>query len=168
VLSVSDMSAAAKAEAPPGKSNKLLIIIVLVFNVLLAAAVGYTVVMGQQKPAPKHAAEEHGEGAGAEHKFGPVIEVGELVANIDGPLSGHYIKVMIHVEAKNEEEGKRIEAAVVPIRSEALLFLNGLTPKDTSGQIKIKIIADGLQKRLNDLLGKDTVKKVYFAEFVVQ
>ena len=159
--------AAAEAAAPPAKGNKLLIIIVLVFNVLLAGAVGYTVVMGQAKAgAEKQAEPAHEEPEPG--KFGPVIEIGELVANLSGPLSTHYIKVQLHVEAQNEEVAKRLEAAVVPIRSEALLYLNDLEfPKDGS-QVQIRLLSEELCKRLNELVGKDSIKKVYFAEFVVQ
>jgi flagellar FliL protein len=152
-----------------GGSNKALIIVVLVFNVLIAAGLGYQVLMGQAKGATGQikAGDEHGKAA-APTKFGPLIEVGSLVANLSGPLSGHYAKVFMHLEASDEKMKTRIEEALVPIRSEALLYLNGLDIKDASGQAQIRTMSEALKTRLNALIGTNTIRRVYFSEFVVQ
>src|SRR5262249_41705347 len=113
---------AAAAAPPPPSSNKGLLMVVLVFNVLIAGGLGVQVGMGQKaaKEAAKAAA-EHGK-EGGEHdgekgeKFGPLIEVGSLVANLGDPGSGHYVKVALHIETTNEETAKRLESALVPIR----------------------------------------------------
>jgi flagellar protein FliL len=165
------------AESPPagggtsagGGSNKALIIIVLVFNVLIAAGLGYQVLMGQAKGAAGHlkAGDEHAKEA-ALPKFGPLIEVGALVANLGGPVSGHYAKVLMHLEASDEKMKVRIEEALVPIRAESLLYLNGLDIKDASGQAQIRTMSEVLKTRLNALIGKNTIRRVYFSEFVIQ
>jgi flagellar FliL protein len=157
-----------------GGSNKLLLIIVLVFNVLIAAGLGYQVLMGQGKGAagqikPGDHGGEHGDGKdGAGPSFGPLIEVGSMVANMSGPLSGHYAKVFVHVEAADETAKPRVEAALVPIRSEVLLFFSNLDLKDATGQDQIRALAEELKTKLNTLVGKDTIKRVYFSEFVIQ
>jgi len=116
---------------------------------------------GQIKPG-----EEHGKAGPT--KFGPLIEIGSLVANLSGPLSGHYAKVFVHVEASDEKMKTRIEEALVPIRAEALLYLNGLDIKDASGQTQIRTMSEALKTRLNALIGPNTIRRVYFSEFVVQ
>jgi flagellar protein FliL len=180
LLDVACMSGAA-AESPAaaggggggggGGSNKALIIVVLVFNVLIAAGLGYQVLMGQAKGAQgqikggdDHAKEKEPAGP----KFGPLIEVGALVANLSGPLSGHYAKVFMHLEATDEKTKPRIEEALVPIRAEALLYLNGLDIKDASGQAQIRTMSEELKVKLNALVGKNTIRRVYFSEFVIQ
>jgi flagellar protein FliL len=180
------MSGAAVAEAPAaggggatggggggGGSNKALIIVVLVFNVLIAAGLGYQVLMGQGKAAAGHIKGGHGEEDGHEKqpaapKFGPLVEIGALVANLSGPLSGHYAKVFVHAEAADDKAKLVVEGALVPIRAETLLYLSGLELKDAAGQSQIRSIAEELTVKLNALVGKSTIKRVYFSEFVIQ
>ena len=103
-------------------------------------------------------------------KFGPLIEVGTFVANLAVPpdQTGRYAKVSLSVEAYNEEAKLRVEAALVPIRSEALMMFTNATPDQVIGQDKILALADDLTKRANKLVGKKTVKRVFFSELVVQ
>lgn len=177
-----------KAPAPAGGGNKLLLLLVLVVNVLIAGGLAYVVISGQKNNAAataKHegAGEEHeaaadgaaapeGEGhakKGAGSKFGPLIEIGAFVANLTSASGqSRYAKVALHVEATNDDAKAKIELAVVPIRSEALLFLSGLAAEQVIGQEKIRQIQDDLQKRLSTLIGPNTIKRVYFSEFVVQ
>jgi flagellar FliL protein len=169
------MSGAAATDTPAGSgggggggSNKPLLIVVLVFNVLIAAGLGYQVLMGRAKPAAGHIeGEEKKPKEPAEH-FGPLVEVGSLVANLSGAMSGHYAKVFLHVEAKDDKAKARIDEALVPIRAEALLYLNGLETKDVEGQAQMRNMAEQLKTKLNALIGKDTIKRVYFSEFVIQ
>lgn len=177
------MSGAAAAETPAGGnagggsgggSNKVLLIVVLAFNVLIAAGLGYQVVIGQGKAATgqikgeEHGGEEGKDGAHAAPKFGPLIEVGSMVANMSGPLSGHYAKVFVHVEATDDKAKALVEAALVPIRSECLLFFSSIEMKDATGQEQIRGLAEQLKVKLNELIGKETIRRVFFSEFVIQ
>lgn len=182
------MSEAAAAEKPaaPSGGNKMLLLLVLVVNVLMAGGLAYVVISGQQKaaaPAAKAAGEGEGEegdapAAGAEGenanskkvpKFGPLIDVGTFVANLTGPGgASRYAKVTLHVEAASDDAKPRLEAAIVPIRNEALLYLSGLGAEQAMGQEKIRTLQDELHKRIVTLVGKNTVKRLYFSEFVIQ
>jgi flagellar basal body-associated protein FliL len=184
VLISAGMSEAAAAEkpatAPKAGGNKILLMVVLLVNVLIAGGLAYVVIAGQQKAAaPAKAAGDGTEAAGEEEEaeeahttgeFGPLIEVGSFVANLTA-LPGQpsrYAKVTVHVEASSEDTKEKVEAAVVPIRNEALLYLSGLLPEQVIGQEKIRMLQDELLKRVNKLVGKKMVKRVYFSEFVVQ
>ncbi|HEX4351624.1 MAG TPA: flagellar basal body-associated FliL family protein [Polyangiales bacterium] len=186
-----DKPAAASAA---GGGNKMLLLLVLVFNVLLAGGIGYLVLSGRGHAAekPKHEegaekgegekegeaeaeepAAEGGEAKGGKHSgtFGPLLEVGSFVANLAPATPGaqsRYAKVNISIEVANEEVKKKVETATVPVRSEALMFFTNAKPDDVVGQDKIRGLAEELQKRFNALLGKGVVKRVYFAELVVQ
>jgi len=72
------------------------------------------------------------------------------------------------VEAADEKAKLRIEAALVPIRSESLLFFSALELKDATGQDQIRTLAEELKQKLNTLVGKDSIRRVYFSEFVIQ
>lgn len=121
--------------------------------------------------------EEEEEGGGEGHdgkkkagKFGPLLEVGSFIANLAGAPGAQprYAKVTLHAEALNEDAKARLEAGLVPLKSEALLVLSNAKAEDLVGQEKITAVADEILKRGNKLLGKRSIKRVYFSELVVQ
>lgn len=117
--------------------------------------------------------EEEGEGHAkkAGGKFGPLVEIGSFVANLTSSVPNgppRYAKVAVFVEAANEDGKTKVEAAVVPIKAESLMYLSGLTAEAVIGQEKIRGLQDELLKRVNGVVGKGVVKRVYFSEFVVQ
>jgi flagellar basal body-associated protein FliL len=181
-----------KAAAAGGGNKKVLIIIVAV-NVALAGAVGgFMFMSGKDKSAErakgghaKKAAGEHeggdeegegeegGEDDGESHaksQFGPLLEVGSFVANLQSPPGQppRYIKVNVSVEAQNEEAKMRVESALIPIKTEALMMLSNAKVEDVVGQEKIIALSEQLAKRANKLIGKKSIKRVYFSELVVQ
>ena len=128
-----------------------------------------------------HEAKEEGEAEEAEEegkkdekhpsgKFGPLLEIGSFVANLQS-IPGqppHFCKATVYVEVKNEEAKVAVEAAVVPIKAEALMMISNAHPDDVIGQEKITLLSAALLKRANKLVGKNAIKRVYFAELVVQ
>lgn len=127
-----------------------------------------------KEEAEEEEEEEEEEEGGDEHKkkgkFGPLLELGSFIANLAGAPNtpARYAKVSLHVEALNEEAKARVEAGLVPLKSEALMVLSNAKPEELVGQEKIKALADEIMKRCNKLLGKRSIKRVYFSELVVQ
>jgi flagellar protein FliL len=183
-----------KAAPAAGGGNKKIMIAVVAVNVLLAGGLGYIVLGKKDAPAEQakghkkaaegeeaeegeghegggeeEAAEEEGTGH-AKSKFGPLIEIGSFVANLQSPpgQQPRYAKVSVAVEAINEEGKLRVEGAVVPIKTEALMMFSNAKVDDMVGQEKILALAETLAKRMNKLIGKKTIKRVYFSELVVQ
>jgi flagellar basal body-associated protein FliL len=195
---MSDAAAEKKDEkqAPAaGGGNKKILIAVVAVNVLLAGGLGYVVLSNKNQPAEQakaghkkaaegeegeegegheggeeaEAEEEEGEGH-AKSKFGPLVEIGSFVANLQTPpgQTPRYAKVSVAVEAINEEAKLRVESAIVPIKTEALMMLSNAKADDMVGQERIMALSDALMKRVNKLIGKKTIKRVYFSELVVQ
>jgi flagellar basal body-associated protein FliL len=172
--------------------NKKLIIGVIAVNVLLAGVLGYVVVSGRNQAADaakaaahaKKASAEQGEGeeggeeeaeegggeAHAKRKFGPLLDVGSFVANLASAPGQpqRYAKVSLSVEALNEEAKARVEGAIVPIKTEALMMLSGAKPEDVMGPDKMMALSEALAKRANKLIGAKSIKRVYFSELVIQ
>lgn len=164
----------------------MLLLLVLVVNVLIAGGLAFVVISGQKNNAAPAAKHEEGEGheaaaegeaeaegghaaKGGGGKFGPLVEIGTFVANLTAPNGvSRYAKVTMFVEAFSEDAKTKVEAAVVPIKAESLLFLSGLQSDQVIGQEKIRGIQEDLLKKLTVLVGKNTVKHVWFSEFVVQ
>ncbi|MET0388835.1 MAG: flagellar basal body-associated FliL family protein [Polyangiales bacterium] len=114
--------------------------------------------------------EEEGHDDKKHGKFGPLLEVGSFIANLAAAPGGttRYAKVTLHAEALNEEAKARVEAGLVPLKSEALLVLSNAKPEDVIGPEKMQALAAELLKRGNKLLGKKSIKRMYFSELVVQ
>jgi flagellar FliL protein len=127
---------------------------------------------GHEKGGEEEEAEgEEGTGKDAKHgRFGPLLDVGSFVANLASApgQQPRYAKVSLSAEALNEEAKVRVEAGLVPIKSEALMMLSSLKADDLTGQEKIRAVSDELLKRCNKLLGQKSIKKMYFSELVVQ
>lgn len=192
MLSPSGMSDAGdkKDDKPAGGGTKKILVAVVAVNVLLAGGLGYVVLSSkdkgaeQAKAAGKKGAEhdddgEEAAGGGSDDdddiepartKFGPLLEIGSFVANLQSPPSQppRYVKVNISVEAFNEESKQRIESALIPLKTEALMMLSNAKPEDVVGQEKMIALSEALAKRANKLIGKKSVKRVYFSELVVQ
>lgn len=193
---MSDAAAEKKDDKAPaaGGGNKKILIIIVAVNVVLAGGLGFMFMSGKDKGAEgakgghgKKAAGEHEEGdeeggegeeeggeeeaeGHAKSKFGPLLEVGSFVANLQS-LPGQpprYIKVSVSVEAQNEEAKLRVESALIPIKTEALMMLSNAKAEDVVGQEKIIALSEQLTKRANKLVGKKSIKRVYFSELVVQ
>jgi flagellar basal body-associated protein FliL len=181
-----------KAAPAAGGGNKKVLIIVVAVNVLLAGGLGFVVMSGKSQSgeqakghAKKAAAHEDGEEGGEEEadeegegeseghaksKFGPLLDVGSFVANLQSAPGQppRYIKVAVSVEAINDEAKVRVEGALIPIKTEALMLLSNAKPDDVIGQEKILALSETLTKRVNKLVGKKSVKRVFFSELVVQ
>lgn len=192
---MSDAAAEKKEEtAAPAAAggNKKLLIIVVAANVLLAGGLGFVVLSSKDQGAEKakggHAkkgdaehedgeeaaeGEEHEDEEGeshAKHKFGPLLDIGSFVANLQ-TLPGQpprYVKVSVSVEVLNEDAKARVEAAAIPIKTEALLMLSNAKVDEVVGQDRIIALSEELAKRANKVIGKKSIKKVYFSELVVQ
>jgi flagellar basal body-associated protein FliL len=192
---MSEAAAEKPGAAPAAGGNKKLLLMVLIFNVVIAGGLAYLVVSGRNKPAEKAKHEDaagekaeggegeaegeeaegeakEGEAKGSKHpgKFGALVDVGSFVANLAsvGSAPARYAKVNLSIEVANEEVKKNVEIAIVPLKSEALMYFSNAKPDDVIGQDKIRAIGEELKKRFNALLGKNTVKRVFFAELVVQ
>ena len=193
---MSDAAAEKKEEtAAPAAAggNKKLLIIVVAANVLLAGGLGFVVLSSKDQGAEKakgghakkgdaehedgeeaaegeeHEGDEEGE-SHAKHKFGPLLDIGSFVANLQ-TLPGQpprYVKVSVSVEVLNEDAKTRVEAAAIPIKTEALLMLSNAKVDEVVGQDRIIALSEELAKRANKVIGKKSIKKVYFSELVVQ
>jgi flagellar FliL protein len=155
----------------PRGGNKLLLILVLV-NVLGMAGLGVYLVLFQGKggaQAQSEADEEADADAPEAGEFGPLVEMDPIIANLNDPQAGRYVKVTIHLEAKDEETQPLVQAAMVPIRNRLLIYFSNLTAVDTEGSEKKEEIRAHVLELVNEVLGSgNKVRRVFYSEFVVQ
>jgi flagellar basal body-associated protein FliL len=154
----------------PAKKGGAKKIIIIAAVAVLAGAGGASAFYYNAQAQKKAEAAAHASKASKEKqpKMGPLVEMRPLIANLVDPEGGRYLKLAIFIETDSEENKVAIESFIVPIRSEALVYLSGLTIKDTVGAQNKVAIADHLRKLFEYIVGKKVIRQVYFGEFVVQ
>lgn len=149
----------------------MLIFALIGFNVITAAAAGYFVLGSQAQEEEEEEDDEEEvaeEAAVPEGQFGPLVEMKPLVGNLDDPDAGRYVKITLHLEIAKEELRPLVEGALVPIRSELLVYFTGVKVVDTIGTAnKLRIMSD-VQRIAQKVVGEGIVNRVFFTEFVTQ
>ena len=164
-------------EQPKKGGKKALVFALLGFNVLAIGGIGYFLLAAQADEELEEEGEpSEGEGEASDNdgkradpgEFGPLVEMKPMVGNLNDPGAGRYVKVQIHFEVKNEEARPAMEAALVPIRSELLVYFTGVKVEETIGpENKTRIIAD-VKKIADRVVGNGVIRRVFFTEFVTQ
>lgn len=169
---IEDESDEESIELPKGGGNRKLILGLVAFNLIAAGGVAYVVLGGGEEGDEEAVVEEDAgvpedEGEG-KSLYGPMVEMKSLVANLDDPSAGRYVKVQIHLELTDEELRLPVEEAMVPIRSAVIIFFTGIPVAGTVGSANRLKIASDLRAEIEKVVGKNIVKRIFFAEFVTQ
>lgn len=115
------------------------------------------------------AAEGHGEEEEAEtHLSGPLLPLESMVTNLAEPDSDRYLKATMQLRIKSEAAKPEVEAHLVPIRNQILLYLSSLTIGDLSGADNKRAIQKRVKRIANEAMPSSRVTQVYFTEFVIQ
>ena len=184
----SDPFGEASEEAPKekktssGPSSWLLIVIALL-NFAAVAGIGAYLVFLQPTQAPVAQAQpgigpadlaqaaQTGDGGVADDETGgngPLMAIDPIVTNLAEPDSDHYLKVSIQLRITSEPAVAEVEASMVPIRSQILMFLSSLSVADISGADNKRAIQTQVKRIANETLEVTRITRVYFTEFVIQ
>lgn len=126
---------------------------------------------GHGKPAGGHgeSKEGHGDPAAAEEQpGGPLMALDSMVTNLADPDSDRYLKVSMQVRITGEGAKAEVEANLVPVRNQILLYLSSLTIADTSGADNKRDIQKRVKRIANEAMPTSRITQVYFTEFVIQ
>ncbi|MEY4510651.1 MAG: flagellar FliL protein [Pseudomonadota bacterium] len=126
---------------------------------------------GHGKPAGGHGESKgHGEAAGGEEPAagGPLLALDSMVTNLADPDSDRYLKVSMQVRITSEGAKAEVEAHLVPVRNQILLYLSSLTVADTSGADNKRDIQKRVKRIANEAMPTSRITQVYFTEFVIQ
>ena len=83
-------------------------------------------------------------------------------------MGKRYLKLTMKLEVDSERDQDLLEGHTPQIRDTVLLLLSSLTFKEINSMEGKLYLKQSLVSRINQVLGEDCVKKVYFSEFVVQ
>jgi len=114
------------------------------------------------------AAEGHG-GGDAHGKAAPAqsnVTIPTFVVNLSDPSGRRYLKLNMELEVKGGPEA--VQGSMAKIRDALLMLLSGKTVDELAG-IEGKItLRKEVADRINQVLGKPVVIRVYFTDFVIQ
>ena len=151
-----------KKDAAPAKKGPPLMIIMAVFAVVVLGAAFMMV----QKASAKQK-------SGTEVKKvekGPVMTLDEFLVNLSDPGSDHFLKVTVGLEL-DKSKGKTAESlkeTTPEIRDAILSSLSSQTRDMVAPEAGREKLKAQIKKSVNEALGEDDVKNVYFTNFVTQ
>jgi flagellar FliL protein len=125
---------------------------------------------GHGKAAGGHGeSEEHAEPVGEEEaEAGPLMPLEGMVTNLADPDSDRYLKVSMQARITSNAAKAEVEAHLVPVRNQILLYLSSLTIADTSGAENKRNIQKRVKRIANEAMPTSRITQVYFTEFVIQ
>lgn len=155
-------------EQAPSSGSKLPLITLLMVVVNLAATgfVAYMALFPVPPPPPPQS--DVPEDPTGIMPMGPLVALEPFLVNLNEPENARYLRMKMRIELADQPKADLFERAMPVLRSELLAYLSELTVKDTMGaEAKAKITGDMLG-RINERLGEDSAKRLFFEEFVVQ
>lgn len=160
-----------KEEKKKGGKLKLVIILVVVLAVLGGGGFAAWKFFLQPKMAGD-AANATGEDAGQQAQElapgGQLVTLDSFVVNLSDPMGRRYLKTTMDVEVVNSAAAAELAAAMPRVKDTLLLLLSSKSFEDISSMDKKIELKNDIVSRLNQIIGKNKVRNVYFTEFVVQ
>ena len=157
-------------------SNKLMIIMMGVF-VLIMVAIGGGIFMMWSKvsaldqvvnPPGEEESEEAGNEAEQQVKIGPAFPLDTFIVNLADQGGNRFLRTSMNLELENEDLIEEMEKRLPQIRDVILMILPTRTYQDIrSAEGKAALRAEILAK-MNGLLKKEAITNIYFTEFVIQ
>ena len=160
--------AADQPEEGGGSKKKLIIIIVAVLLLLGGAAGGYFFFMGGEKEKKISPEEEQAALKLQAKQVGPMVNIDSFIVNISDDQESRYLKAAITIEVDGEEAAMELNQRMPQIKDAILLLIGNKTFNELNDlQGKIQLRAELINK-INSILLKGKVKRIYFTDFVVQ
>lgn len=159
---------AADASKGGGGSNKKLIVIIAVV-VLLAIIGGGAAffLLGDKEQKSDPEAEAAAMAANAK-MIGPMVTIDTFIVNILDDEENRYLKAAITLEVDSLTTADEITARLPQLQDAILLLIGNKTfgeLRDMQGKMQLRA---ELLNRINEILSRGNVKRIYFTDFVVQ
>lgn len=91
-----------------------------------------------------------------------------FVVNLADPLGRRFLKISMEFEVKDEQAMTMMENNLPRIKDAVLLLLSSKTYNDLARMEDKILLKKEIVERLNQIMGKPLVLRVYFTEFVIQ
>ena len=159
---------AEQPEKGGGSKKKLIIIIAAVLVLLIGAGIGIFLFMGENAEEKISPEQEQAELEKQAKQIGPMVNVDSFIVNILDDQESRYLKAAITLEVNGEEASMELNQRMPQIKDAILLLIGNKTFGELNDlQGKIQLRAELINK-INSILLKGKVKRIYFTDFVVQ
>jgi flagellar FliL protein len=151
-------------------SKKNIIIIVGVVLIVLAVIGGGFFMLWQKLSTLDKPQEESGRSSekSSHGGMGPVFALDSFIVNLSDQGGKRYLRVTMGLELGDPKLAEELTKRLPQVRDSILMTLpsrkvDELQTAEGKSALRAEIVSN-----LNELLGKDTVKKIYITEFVIQ
>ena len=155
-------------EAPKTKSGGKLVLIIVLVNTLVLAAVGAYLAMSHFSPPAEDGSAELSTPTHKWEEPGPQHSLGEFVVNLNEAGGDRFLRCKVVVELNGTELEEEMKIRRIQLRDRIITYLSSLRFVDTQGLSGKEEIRRGIRSRINALLKSGRIEAVYFSEFVVQ
>ena len=98
-----------------------------------------------------------------------IVPLESIVVNLGGVGSRRYLRVLINLEVENVDAQTAIKEKIVMLRDEMISILSTKTVKEIEMEGSLLGLRLEIKNILNEVLGTgETIKKVYFSDFIIQ
>jgi flagellar FliL protein len=153
-------------------SNKVLIIVALVFVLLLGMmGTGFFFMWNKMNAAnanPADAGEAGALSAAEPVKIGPIHPLDTFIVNLADEGGARYLRVTMNLELKDKEAVDLVQERLPLIRNGVLMILPAKKYVEIATVEGKDALRDELVAKLNSFLKSDSVANIYFTEFVIQ
>jgi len=151
-----------------GGSKKKLIIIVVVLLLLIGGGAAAYFFLGGEKEETISPEQEQAELEKQAKQVGPMVTIDSFIVNIMDDQESRYLKAAITMEVDGEEAAMELSQRMPQVKDAVLLLVGNKTFDELNDlQGKIQLRAELINK-INSILLKGKVKRIYFTDFVVQ
>ncbi|MEN6326320.1 MAG: flagellar basal body-associated FliL family protein [Syntrophomonas sp.] len=103
----------------------------------------------------------------AEALTGNLVEVGEFTTNINDVNGQRFLKVKVAIEVSSEDEKEKITEFLPVIKDSILGIISAKTVADLDVRNRANLKTE-IKKDLNKKIGGDTIRNIYFTDFIMQ
>jgi flagellar FliL protein len=158
------------AEQPEagGSKKKLIIIIAAAVVLLIGIGVGVFLLLGGEEEKKISPEQEQAELEMQAKQVGPMVNIDTFIVNIIDEEESRYLKAAITLELNTPEGAVEVTERMPQIKDAVLLLVGNKTfgeLQDLQGKIQLRA---ELINRINSVLLRGKVKRIYFTDFVVQ
>ena len=158
---------AAEASEEGGSKKKWMIIIAAVVLLAIIGGGAAFFLMGDKKQKSNPEAEAAAMAANAK-MVGPMVTIDTFIVNILDDEENRYLKAAITLEVDVPTTADEITSRLPQLQDAILLLIGNKTfseLRDMQGKMQLRA---ELLNRINEILSKGKVKRIYFTDFVVQ
>ncbi|AEH44064.1 flagellar basal body-associated protein FliL [Thermodesulfatator indicus DSM 15286] len=149
------------------KGGKKLLLIIIVGVVLLLGGAGgaYFFLFAKNSPPPEEVEKQQQQ---SEPEVGPFLQPDPFVVNLADPTGQRYLRAKITIEFRDDKAYQMANERLPQINDAIIMVLSSKTVEEVlspEGKLELRL---ELIRKLNEILGPNSVRNIYFTQFVVQ